>query len=193
MNAALLFGLLLFLAVHSIRIFADHWRSVMINRFGPLVWKGLVAVLSLLGFGLLVWGYGATREAPIELWLPPLWTRHLAALLTLPSFILVVAAYVPGNRLKAAIGHPMLVGTKFWAVAHLLANGNLADMLLFGSFLVWAVLLFNASRRRDRAEGRSYPAGPLARTIITLVVGTLAWGAFAMSLHQMLIGVRPFA
>lgn len=192
MNATFLIGLALFLAVHSIRIVADGWRSAMIARLGPLPWKGLIAALSLLGFVLLVWGYGESRVVPTTLWLPPPWFRQLAALLTLPAFILVAAAYVPGNHFRAAIGHPMLVGTKFWALAHLLANGNLADVLLFGSFLVWSVILFSASRRRDRTEGRGYPAGQLARTIITLVIGTLAWGGFAVSLHQMLIGVQAF-
>ncbi len=188
----LIAGLLIFLGTHSIRIFADGWRTAMIARLGALGWKGLIGVLSLLGFGLLVWGYGATRADPVALWLPPLWTRHLAALLTLPAFILVVAAYVPGNRFKTLFGHPMVAGTKAWALAHLLANGNLADVILFGSFLLWAAFSFKASRQRDRSEGRSYPAGPASRTVITVVVGVLVWAVFAMKLHGVLIGVRPF-
>lgn len=190
--AALILGLFVFLASHSIRIFADGWRTAMVGRLGLLGWKALIAVVSLAGFALLVWGYGASRAAPTVLWLPPLWTRHLAALLTLPALILLVAAYVPGNRFKTLVGHPMVAGTKVWALAHLLANGNLADVLLFGSFLTWAVLSFSASRRRDRSEGRRYPAGPGWRTAVTAVVGVAAWALFATVLHGPLIGVRPF-
>lgn len=185
-------GLLVFLATHSVRIFADVWRSAMIARLGALGWKGLIGLTSLLGFGLIAWSYGATRADPSVLWLPPLWTRHLAALLTLPAFILLVSAYVPGNRFKATIGHPMVAGTKVWALAHLLSNGNLADVMLFGSFLVWAALSFSASRQRDRKEGRSYPTGPISRTVITVIAGIVAWAVFAMMLHGPLIGVRPF-
>lgn len=188
----LILGLALFLGTHSIRIFADGWCSAMIARLGEWGWKGLVAIVSLLGFYLLVVGYGTARAEPVVLWWPPLWTRHLAALLTLPAFVLAVAAYVPGNRLKTAIWHPLLAGTKIWALAHLLANGTLADLLLFGSFLVWAVLAFGNSRRRDRAEGRTYPAGPMWRTMIVVALGIAAWGLFAMKLHGVLIGVRPF-
>ena len=92
------------------------------------------------------------------LWTPPVWTRHAAALLTLPAFILLAAAYVPRNAIKARLGHPMLLGTKLWAAAHLLANGNVADVLLFGGFLVWATLCFRAAKGRDRAAGTTYPS-----------------------------------
>jgi uncharacterized membrane protein len=103
-----------------------------------------------------------------------------------------VAAYVPGNAIKRAIGHPMVAGVKVWALAHLLANGTLADVLLFGTFLAWAVLSFVAARRRDRAAGTTYPAGPGSRTAITVVVGLVAWAVFAFALHRPLIGVAPF-
>lgn len=192
MNATFLVGLVLFLAVHSVRIVADGWRSDMIARLGPLPWKGLIAVLSLLGFVLLVWGYGESRAVPMTLWVPPSWTRYLVAVLTLPAFVLVAAAYVPGNRLKAAIGHPMVAGVKLWALAHLLANGNLADVVLFGSFLVWSALSFSAARRRDRLAGRTYPAGPAARTMILLGIGIVAWALFAKVLHGLLIGIEVF-
>ncbi len=193
MNATLLLGLFIFLTAHSVRIVADDWRSAMIVRLGPLPWKGLIAILSLTGFGLLVWGYGMARNAPIELWSPPRWTGHLAALLTLPAFILLAAAYVPGNRLKAVVVHPMVAGVKLWALSHLLANGNLDDVLLLGSFLVWATLSFSAARRRDRLAGTRYPAGPLLRTVAAIFIGGLAWVIFAFTLHEILIGVRPFS
>jgi len=188
----LILGMLLFLGTHSTRIFADGWRTRQMARLGENGWKGLYALLSLIGFGLTVWGYGQTRGVPVELWQPPLWTRHLAALLTVPAFVLLVAAYVPGNRLKPLIGHPMIAGVALWALAHLLANGRLGDVLLFGAFLLWAVLDFSASRRRDRVAGTRYPAGTLARDGLVLAIGLIAWLAFARFGHLWLIGVAPF-
>jgi uncharacterized membrane protein len=118
--------------------------------------------------------------------------RHLGALLTVPAFVLLAAAYVPGNRIKAAVGHPMVAGVKTWAFAHLLANGTLAAVVLFGAFLVWAVVDFASARRRDRAAGTRYPAGAVSRDAIVLVVGLAAWALFAFLLHGWLIGVSPF-
>jgi len=188
----LLLGLALFLGVHSTRIVAEGWRTATIARVGEKPWKVIYSLLSIAGFVLLVIGYGAARQSPVVLFAPPIWTRHLAALLTIPAFVLLVAAYVPGNAIKRAIGHPMMAGVKIWALAHLLANGTLADVLLFGTFLAWAVLGFIAARRRDRAAGTTYPAGPGSRTAITVVVGLVAWAVFAVALHRPLIGVGPF-
>ena len=188
----LLLGLLLFLGTHSIRIVADGWRMRQLARLGENGWKGLYSIVALAGFVLLVWGYGQTRVAPVDLWNPPLWTRHLAALLTLPAFVLLAAAYVPGNRIKAALGHPMLAGTKLWAFAHLISNGRLGDVLLFGAFMAWSVACFIAARRRDRSAGTRYPAGGLAGDAIVLIVGVVAWGLFAKWGHLWLIGVAPF-
>jgi uncharacterized membrane protein len=188
----LLLGLALFLGVHSTRIVADGWRAATVARVGAIPWKGIYSLLSIAGFVLIVIGYGAARQSPVVLFAPPVWTRHLAALLTIPAFVLLVAAYVPGNAIKRAIGHPMVAGVKVWALAHLLANGTLADVLLFGTFLAWAVLSFVAARRRDRAAGTTYPAGPGSRTAITVVVGLVAWAVFAFALHRPLIGVAPF-
>lgn len=190
--AILILGLILFLGTHSIRIFADDWRAAQLARHGEAAWKGVYALASLLGFGLLIWGYGLARQEPLVLWQPPLFTRHIAALLTLPAFVLLVAAYIPRNRIKAALRHPMLLGTKLWAAAHLLANGTLADVILFGGFLLWAALAFRAARQRDRAAGTVYPAGTLGGTLATVGVGFAAWAAFALWLHGVLIGVRPF-
>jgi uncharacterized membrane protein len=155
-------------------------------------WKGMYSLLSIAGFVLLIWGYGQARQAPVVLWTPPLAMRHLAGLLTLIAFIFITAAYVPRNGLKARLHHPMLLGVKVWALAHLLANGTLADVLLFGSFLVWAILCFKSARQRDRANNTVYPAGTASGTAITVVAGAAAWAVFAFWLHGMLIGVRPF-
>lgn len=189
---ALIVGLLIFLGVHSVRIFAEPWRTGVRARIGENAWKGAYSVASLAGFALLVWGYGQARLDPVPLWAPMLWARHLAALLMLVSFILLAAAYVPGNGIKARVHHPMVLGVKVWAFAHLLANGNLADVVLFGSFLLWAALSFRAARARDRAAGTVYAPGTASATIITLVVGTVAWVVFTLWLHVLLIGVRPF-
>jgi len=188
----LLAGLIVFLGCHSVRIFAEPWRTAQIQRRGPKGWKGLYTLVAIAGFALVVWGYGAARLEPTVLYVPPLWTRHVAALLTVPAFILLAAAYVPGTRIKAWIGHPMVAGVKVWAFAHLLANGTLADVALFGSFLAWAIADFVAARRRDRANGTVYVAGPLSRDAAAVAIGLAAWAVFAFWLHSLLIGVRPF-
>jgi uncharacterized membrane protein len=188
----LVLGLLVLLTTHSVRIFAEPWRLAQQRRMGVRPWQAAFGAVSLLGFVLMVWGYGIARANPVILWFPPVWTRHLAALLVLIAFVLLAAAYVPGTRIKAAIGHPMVAAVKVWALAHLLANGTLHDVLLFGAFLAWAVAAFAAARRRDRAAGVRYPAAGIARDVLALVVGVLAWGAFAMFGHAWLIGVRPF-
>ncbi|MCE2989067.1 MAG: NnrU family protein [Nitrosomonadaceae bacterium] len=192
-HTLLLVGLVLFLGIHSARIFADDARSRFIAARGELAWKGVYALLSIAGFVLLVYGYAEARTAPITLWQPPVWTRHVAALLTLPAFIMLAAAYIPSNGIKARLKHPMLLGTKTWALAHLLSNGSLADVLLFGGFLVWAVLCFRACRQRDRATGKVYESRGAVRTVGAVAIGVVAWFVFAMYLHAALIGVAPFA
>lgn len=187
----LVLGLFIFLGVHSVRIVADDWRTQTRARIGPLVWKGLYSVVSLLGFALIVWGFSLVRQQPVQLWSPPVALRHLASLLTLLSFVLLAAAYVPGNIIKERIHHPMVLGVKLWALAHLLANGNLGHVVLFGSFLAWAIVDFTAARRRDRTLGTRYPGGTAGATGISVALGVGAWIAFALWLHGLLIGVRP--
>ena len=190
--SALVIGLIVFLGTHSVRIVAEDWRRARIQAMGTVAWKGLYSAIALLGFVLIVWGYALSRAAPIDVWHPPLWTKHVAALLTIPAFVLLAAAYVSATRIKAAVKHPMLVGVKLWAFAHLLANGRLADIVLFGAFLAWAILDFRAARARDRAMGVVVEPGSLTRDAIALVVGMIAWAAFAFHLHAAWSGVRPF-
>lgn len=187
----LVVGLIIFIAVHSVRIVADDWRTRTIARMGERAWKGVYALLSLAGFALLVVGYGQARGASAVLYDPPLFMRHVTALLMLLSLVLVMAAYVPGNHIKAAVGHPMLAGVKLWAFAHLLSNGRVADMVLFGTFLAWAVVDFIAARRRDRAAGTVVAAGTASRTLVTVIAGVATWAALAFGLHLWLIGVPP--
>ena len=188
----LIVGLVIFLGVHSVRVFADDWRTRTRANLGEKAYKGLYSVVSLIGFVLIVYGFGAARLQPTVLWASPIWTRHLAALLTIPAFVLLVAAYVPGNQIKARLHHPMILGVKTWALAHLLANNTLAELLLFGGFLAWSVLAFIAARKRDRVGNVSYPPGRLGPTLITVAIGLLAWAGFAFWAHAAWIGVRPF-
>lgn len=190
--AMLVLGLVLLLGVHSTRLIAPGLRDAGVARLGLLPWKIVYAVLSLIGLVLIVQGYGEARMAPTVLWAPPVWTRHLAALLTLPAFVLMACAYVPGTRIRAKLGHPMVAGVKIWAFAHLIANGTLADLLLFGSFLVWSVVMFATLRRRDRTAGLRRPAGSASRDAIAIVAGIVGWAVFAGWLHLALIGVKPF-
>ena len=188
----MLVGLVLFLGGHSVRIFADGWRTRGIAVLGEGAWKALYSLIALAGLVLISHGYGLARMEPVDLWTPPVWARHLAGPLTLLSFVLLVAAYVPRNRIRMRIGHPMLAGVKAWAVAHLLANGRLADLVLFGAVLVWAALAFRAARRRDRLAGVIRARGSLAADALVVVLGVGAWAAFAFWLHTLLIGVYPF-
>jgi len=186
-------GLLLFLGIHSVRIFAEDWRQKRLDTLGEAAWKGTYSLISVAGFALIVWGYGVARQAPVVLWVPPVGQRHAASLLTLVSFVLLAATYVPANALKARLKHPMVLGIKLWALAHLLSNGNLADVLLFGSFLLWAILSFRAARLRDAAAvvKAEITHSPASRTILTLVLGVVAWAAFALWAHGPLSGVSP--
>jgi uncharacterized membrane protein len=188
----LIAGLVIFLGVHSVRIVADGWRTHMLQRVGEGAYKGIYSLLSLLGFALIIYGFGIARETPMPLWTPPVGMRHAASLLTLVAFVLLASAYVPRNSIKARVHHPMVLGVKSWALAHLLANGNLAHVLLFGAFLAWGVLDFIASQRRDRATGTQYAAGTMSATAVTVVAGGIAWAVFALYLHGRLIGIRPF-
>lgn len=189
---ALIVGLFLFLGTHSIRIFAEEGRTHHIERYGEIKWKIAYSIVSVIGLVLIVWGYGQARLDPVYLWFPPTWTRHLAALLTIPAFILLAATYVPGTLIKAKLGHPMVAGVKLWAFSHLIANGTLADVLLFGAFLAWAVASFTNARKRDRLQGAAPRRGAIAKDAIAIVIGLVLWFVFARYLHAMLFGIAPF-
>ena len=190
----LIAGLALFLGVHSVRIFAEEPRRRFIAERGENAWKTLYSLVAALGLVLIVVGYGRASADPVLLWSPPLWLRHVTLLLTAVAFVLLAAAYVPGNRIRAAVGHPMVLGVKVWAFAHLLANGTLPSLVLFGAFLAWAVADFVAARRRDRREGIERTAsGGLGASLATVAAGLVAWVLFVGWLHRWLIGVSPIA
>lgn len=188
----LILGLIIFLGVHSIRIVADDWRSTQIGYYGEIPWKSAYSILSIIGFILIIWGFGVARHTPVVLWTPPAGMLHMTALLILIALILIAAAYVPHNGIKARLHHPMVLGVQIWAFGHLLANGTLADVILFGCFLIWGLFSFRAARQRDQIAGTSYPAGTMMGTGAAVVVGLIVWVAFALWLHTLLIGVPLF-
>jgi uncharacterized membrane protein len=207
----LILGLILFLGAHSVRIFADGWRTQTMAAWGDKAFKGIYTLVSVLGFYLLVVGYGEARLQTVALWNPPIFTKHISMLLMLVSSVLLIAAYIPRNHLKMRLGHPMVLSVKVWALSHLLANGNLADVILFGAFLIWAVLNFKSARARDRLsiqgsqanlgvheEGSSSaltelaPVKPnLLATLLTLAGGMGLWALITFVLHVKLVGVAP--
>ncbi|WP_428642551.1 NnrU family protein [Roseibium sp.] len=184
-------GLVLFLGIHSLPM-VPSVRGGLQSKLGENGYKGLFALVSFAGFGLLIYGYGLARMdgSPI-LYDPPLWARHLTMLLMLPVFIFLVAAYVP-CRIKVALKHPMLVAVKLWAFAHLLANGDLASVLLFGGFLVWAVVDRISVKRRGPGAGQlAFVSGKPGKLsdIGVILAGLVVYGLFVWKLHPLLIGV----
>ncbi len=197
----LILGLVLFLGAHSTRIFAEGWRSRTIAAWGEKPFKGAYALVSLVGFYALIVGYAQVRLEPVVIWQPPVATRHISVLLMLFASILLVAAYIPANLFKVRLRHPMVLSVKVWALAHVLSNGNLADLILFGAFLAWSVMNFKSARARDRtqAEGQapvSDATAPSAlprtsATLITVCVGAVVWGLITFVLHAQVVGVSP--
>ena len=186
--SALIVGLVLFLGVHSIAIFAPGLRERARGRLGEGPWKGLYSLISLLGFALLVYGFGLARQSPVVLYTPPQWMRHVTALLMVPVFPLLIAAYMPG-RINTAAKHPMLAAVKFWAFAHLLANGMLADVLLFGGFLAWAVM-DRISLKKRHHKLRTAPPGRF-NDAISVIAGLVLYAIFIGWAHLRLFGVSP--
>jgi uncharacterized membrane protein len=189
--AILVLGLAIFLGTHAFTM-ARAPRAALIARLGEGPYKGLYALASLIGIVLIAIGFGRYRAAGyIEVWDPPVWTRHLALLLMWPAWVMVVAAYLPG-RIKRTLKHPMLAGVKVWALAHLLANGDLGSILLFGSILGWAVLARISAKRRDEVRDHAGPAAAPAggrNDILAVAIGTAIFLAFLFRLHVWLIGV----
>ncbi len=189
----LLTGLLLFIGMHSISTLAPTKRADIIERKGDNAWKGIYTVVSLIGFALIIWGYGQTRVEPTFVWNPPRALLMVTVILTWLAFLFLAAVNVPNNHLKKMVGHPMIIGVKLWAFSHLLSNGRLGDIVLFGSFLVWAIVYYAVNRKRDRLKGVVHSTDATTTgTAITVIAGTLVWGLFAFLLHSYLIGVHPF-
>jgi uncharacterized membrane protein len=186
--ALLIAGLIVFLGVHSFAIFAPALRERALRRLGEPTWKGLYSVASLAGFVMLVYGFGLARQSPVVLYVPPGWMRHVTFLFMLPVFPLLLAANLPG-RIKTATKHPMLAAVKFWAFGHLLSNGMLADVLLFGGFLAWAVVDRISLKRRTQ-HLRMMPPGRF-NDAIAVVLGLALYVFFIVWAHLRLFGVSP--
>lgn len=186
----LILGMAIFLGVHSVSIVAPQWRNAAASRIGEWPWKAIYAIVAFAGFWLLVTGYADARLAPVPLYAPPTWARHVAALLMLPVFVLLLAAYLPG-RIQMRAKHPMLLATKLWATAHLLSNGTAADVILFGGFLVWAVVDRISVNRRP---ARAIPGAPPSKfnDAIAVIGGLALYWLFAFYWHAPLIGAAPF-
>jgi uncharacterized membrane protein len=187
--SVLIAGLVIFLGVHSIAIFAPEMRERARTRLGEGPWKGMYALVSVVGFALIVYGFGLARQSPVLLYIPPHWLRHVTFLFMLPVFPLILAAYLPG-RIKAATKHPMLAAVKFWAFGHLLANGLLADALLFGGFLAWAVMDRISLKRRPTQAIHTAPPGRF-NDLIAIVLGLALYAFFIGWAHLHLFGVSP--
>ena len=187
----LILGLVVFIGAHVFVTRRDA-RAAVVARLGEWPYKGLFSLVSLVGIVLIVWGFGAYRASGyIELWTPPTWLRHLAAVLVWPAIVLIVAAYIPGN-IKLRLKHPMLAGVKLWALAHLFANGDLGSILLFGGILAWAVFDRISLKRRTDPGGPPIPVGGWGNDIAAVVVGTLLYLALAYWFHPFVIGVPAF-
>jgi uncharacterized membrane protein len=186
--ALLIIGLILFIGVHSIAIVSvamrDHWAAAL----GANAWRAIYSLLALAGFVLLIVGYMQARQSPVVLYIPPSWTRHAAFALMLPVFPLILAAYLPGS-IKAKLKHPMLAAVKIWALAHLLTNGMLADVLLFGGLLTWAVLARVSFKRRTQRMMMPLPAPSLRNDVLAVVLGLGLYVAMLFWLHRLLIGM----
>ena len=191
--AMLVLGLVIFLGVHSTRIFAEDGRAKAVARLGEGPWKGVYSLLSLVGFVLIVWGFARARWNATELWAPPIWTRHAASLLMLFSLILIGAYIFKKSHIAVAVHHPMVLGVAIWAAAHLLANGSSADLLLFGAFLIWAIADLASAYGRDARNSVIYPAPALGATIGAVALGVVLWVALLGGLHLWLFGVSPMA
>jgi uncharacterized membrane protein len=189
--AILILGLIVFIGAHAFTM-ARAARARAIARLGEGPYKGLYSLVSLLGLILIVWGYGSYRAGGyVQVWDPPVWTRHLALPLVWLAFVAMVAAYIPG-RIRRALKHPMLAGLKIWALAHLLANGDLGSIILFGALLAWAVVARIAAKRRDEVRDHGGPAAAPAgwrNDVLAIVIGTVVYLAFLIWLHPLLIGV----
>jgi len=190
--ALFLIGLIIFLASHSSRIFAESWRNKMIDQIGEVKWKGLYTIISLIGFIVMIIGYGQARENTIVLWQPNAFLIYIALALNLIAFIFLAGSSPSNNAIRLKLKHPMILGVKVWALAHLLSNGTLVDLILFGSFLIWAVLDFRSARKRPILVPEKAEISTKA-TVITIASGVILWIVFIFGLHQYLIGVSPLA
>jgi uncharacterized membrane protein len=185
----LILGLILFLGPHVFVTMREP-RADVVKRLGEWPYKGLFAVVSIVGLYVTGKGFGMYYNAgPIDIWYPPSWTKHVTETLMLPACIFVAAAYIPGE-IKRVLKHPMLVGVKTWAVAHLLANGDLGGIILFGAVLAWAVYDRITLKRRSDPGAPPIPLGRVRNDIAAVIVGLILYAALFFPFHSLVVG-RP--
>lgn len=185
----LILGLAIFFGVHSISLLALGWRNRIVERLGRRVWQILYSIVALIGFYLLVAGYGDARASAMVWYVPPSWFDYVAAILMLPAFTLALASVLPG-RIRAHAKHPLLLATTLWAAAHLLSNGSVADLLLFGTFLVWAIAVRISLEYRPARANVALPTS-VANDAIAVVGGLALYAIFIFWLHARWLGVAP--
>ncbi|QND36728.1 NnrU family protein (plasmid) [Sinorhizobium meliloti] len=190
--AILVLGIIIFLSMHLVRVVAPGFRAGIIDSRGKGTWMGLYTIVSLVGLCLIIYGFGQARGETSMLYDPPIFLRHIALLLMLVAFIVLAAGFLPAGRIAVALKHPQVLSIKIWALAHLLANGETSSVLLFGSFLAWAVILRISLKRRERAGEKVLPVFKSARNdVLAVVIGLVAFVLFVWKLHELLIGVQP--
>jgi uncharacterized membrane protein len=189
--AILVLGLIIFLGLHSTRIVSEGGRERAIARLGEGPWKGIYSLLSAIGFALIVWGFAQARHYAPMLWTPPLGARHATILLMLVAMVLLAAYLFKQSHIAVAVHHPMVWSVALFGLAHLIANGSAADVVLFGAFFVWALADLMSSYARDRRNGVVYPEPTWGATIGAIVVGLVLWAVLAFWLHTWLFGVSP--
>ena len=190
--AIMIFGLAVFVAPHVFVTRRDA-RAAAIAAVGEGPYKGLFSLVSIIGVVLIGWGFARYRATEwIEVWSPPSWTRHITVALVWPAIVMIVAAYIPGN-IKRILKHPMLTGVKLWAAAHLISNGDLGSILLFGGILAWAVFDRISLKSRTDAGAPPIPMGGARQDVIAVIVGTLVYLALGFWFHPWVIGVPVFA
>lgn len=192
--AILVLGLVVFLGAHTF-VTARPARAAALKRLGNGPYWALFSIVSIAGVLLIGWGFALYRQTGwIDVWTPPAWMRHVTILLMWPSIVLVVAAYLPGH-IKRAAKHPMLAGVKLWAFAHLLSNGDLGSIILFGAFLGWAVYDRIAVKRREAAgevTNIRFAEGGWTNDVVALLIGTFVYFALAYTFHPAIIGIPVF-
>jgi uncharacterized membrane protein len=190
----LISGLVLFLGIHLAKVVVPQWRSNFIATRGNTPWQLVYTAASLVGFGLIIWFYSEAVAYGPYLYEPPVWLKHVNALLMLFASISIAVYLFPAGRLEARLKHPMLLAVKIWAVGHLLANGSLAAILLFGSFLGWAVIVrISLKKREQRGEAKLPVAGDVKWDVFAILVGLALYALFMGGLHVWLFGVSPIA
>lgn len=187
----LIVGLAIFFAVHSVRLFVPDWRKMAVTKAGLMSWRVRFSMLSLLSIGFIFMGYGEARLAPVWLWFPPTFMPHVTSLIMLVALFFFCSALVPKTTLRRVTGYPLYLSVKLWAFAHLLSNGNLADVLLFGSFLIWAIVSYAVFRRRDRNEGVKPEESNFRFDLIAFGFTLVSWFAIVLFFHKAVIGVSP--